>query len=122
LTIDISAAFCLCCAAVVIGAGLAIPYFRGSYRRLPWPIGVVHGVLGAAGLAALLLVLRHGPPPSGMGTTGFPPAAAALLGIALLLGLAIGLRRRHPASVLVALHAGLAIAGFVVLWTVVSLG
>ena len=47
---------------------------------------------------------------------------ALLLGIALLLGLVIGLRRRRPAGVLVAVHASMAIAGFVVLWTVVSLG
>jgi LPXTG-motif cell wall-anchored protein len=69
-----------------------------------------------------LLVLRNGLPPSAMGTTGFVPAAAMLLGIALLLGLVIGLRRRRrPPGALVAVHASVAIAGFVVLWAVVSL-
>jgi hypothetical protein len=122
MTFSLPLAFYLCCAAVAIGAGLAFPYFRGAGRRLPWPIGAAHGALGTAGLTALLFVLRNGLPPSAMGTTGFAPAAAVLLGIALLLGLVIGLRRRRPAGVLVAVHASVAIAGFVVLWTVVSLG
>jgi len=118
----LTSAFYLLCAAVVIGGGLTVPYLRGASKRLPWPIGVMHGVLGAVGVAALVLVLRSGLPPSEMGTTGFAPAAAVLLGIALSLGLVIGLRRRRPAGVLVAVHASVAIAGFVVLWTVVSLG
>ena len=114
-------AFYLLGAAVVIGAGLAFPYLRGiDSRRLPWPVGVAHGTLGAAGLAALLLVLRNGLPPSTMGTTGFGPAAAAFLALALILGLAIALLRVRPAGVLVAFHASLAIIGFVVLWTLVS--
>jgi hypothetical protein len=122
MTSNINVALYILCAAVVIGAGLAFPYLRGAARRLPWPVGVVHGALGAAGLVGLSLALRHGLPPSAMGTAGFAPAAALLLGIALLLGLVIGLRRRRPAGVLVAVHASMAIAGFVVLWTVVSLG
>jgi hypothetical protein len=122
VTIDISTAFYILCAAVVIGTVLAIPYLRGASNRSPWPIGVAHGALGTAGLAALLPVLRRGLPPSAMGTAGLVSAAAMLLGGALLLGLVIGLRRRRPAGVLVAVHASVAIAGFVVLWTVVSLG
>jgi hypothetical protein len=114
-------AFYTLCAAAALGAGLAVPYLRGSASP-PWPLGLVHGALGAAGLVALLFVLRHGLPPSAMGTAGFAPAAASLLAIALLLGLVIGLKRRRPAGVLVAVHASVAIAGFVVLWTVVSLG
>jgi asparagine N-glycosylation enzyme membrane subunit Stt3 len=115
-------AFYLFCTAVAIGAGLALPYMRGRARRPPWPIGLLHGALGAVGLSALLFVLRNGLPPSAMGTTGFAPAAAVLLGVALLLGLVIGLRRRRPAGALVAVHASVAVAGFVVLWAVVSLG
>jgi hypothetical protein len=118
---DMGTAFYLCCAAVTLGCVLAVPYLRGAARRVPWPIGVVHGALGGAGLAALLLMLRNGLPPSAMGTTGFVPAAAMLLGIALLLGLVIGLTRRRPPGALVAVHASVAIAGFVVLWAVVSL-
>lgn len=120
---ELEIAFYILCAAVVLGGGLAIHFMRGEeMRRPPWPIGVVHGALGAAGLASLLLVLRNGLPPSGMGTTGFASAAAVLLGIALLLGLVIGLRRHRPHGLLVAVHASLAVVGFVVLWTLISLG
>jgi hypothetical protein len=43
------------------------------------------------------------------------------IALALVLGLTIALFRVRPIGVLVAFHAGLAIAGFVVLWTLVSL-
>ena len=115
-------AFWLFCAAVALGGGLAIPYLRGSSRRPPWPVAAIHAAFGAAGLAALLIAIRRGLPPSAMGTAGFAPAAAILLALALTLGVMFALRRRRPAGVLVAVHASLAIAGFVVLWTVVSLG
>lgn len=118
----IDRAFYVLCVTVALGSALAIPYFRGAVRRLPWPIGLVHGLLGAGGLAVVLLALRRGLPPSAMGTTGFAPAAAVLLAVALALGLSIALRRRRPPGLLVAIHASLAIAGFVVLWTLVSLG
>ena len=108
---------------VAIGGGLAIHFLRGpAVGRPPRPVLLGHGVLGIAGWALLLLALRRGIPPSAAGTTGFAPAAAVLLSVALLLGLAIGLRRRRPAGLLVAVHASLAVAGFAVLWTVVSLG
>ena len=73
----------------------------------------------------LLVALRRGLPPSAAGTTGFAPAAAILLGFALAAGLLIAVatyRRRRPAGLLVAIHVSLAVAGFVVLWTVMSLG
>ena len=124
MTINVSVdfAFAILCVAVAIGAALAIRYLYRPSLRAPWPIPLAHGALGAAGLAVLLLVLRKGLPPSSAGTAGFGPTAAALLALALALGLAIGLSRRRPPGLLVAIHAGLAIAGFVVLWTLVSLG
>ena len=120
---SLESAFYIVCAAVALGSGLAIQFIRGPMvRRPPRPVAAIHGVLGAAGLAALLEMLRHGLPPSAMGTTGFTPASAILFALALALGLLMALRQRRPAGVLVAIHASLAIAGFVVLWTVVSLG
>lgn len=116
---------------MAIGAALAVQHLRGSAaRRLPWPVSLTHGALGTAALALLIRALWRGLPPSAMGTAGFGPAAAVLLGLALVLGLAIacgaGRRRRPagvlPAGVLVATHAGLAVAGFVVLWTLIGLG
>ena len=115
-------AFYILCATVALGSASALPYLRVTARRLPWPIRLAHGVLGAAGLAVLFGALYRGLPPSMMGTAGFGPASAVFIGLALILGLAIVLCRARPPGVLVAFHAGLAIAGFVVLWTVVSLG
>jgi hypothetical protein len=105
-----------------MGSALALPYLRVTAQRLPWPIRLAHGVLGASALAILCLSLYRGLPPSAMGTSGFGPASAVFIGLALILGLAVVLFRARPPGVLVAFHAGLAIAGFVVLWAVVSLG
>jgi uncharacterized membrane protein YozB (DUF420 family) len=115
--------FYLLCAAAALGGGLAIHFLRGpAVRRPPFLILLVHGVLGTAGLALLLLALYRGLLPSTAGTTGFGPTPAAFIALALLLGVAIALLRMRPPDFLVAFHAGLAVAGFVVLWTVVSLG
>jgi hypothetical protein len=112
--------------AVAAGGGLAVAFLRGpAAPRPPWPIAAAHGAIGTAGLALLLVALGRGAPPSTAGTTGFGPAAALLFALALAFGLAIAIaavRRRRPAGLLVAIHASLAVAGFVVLWTVVSLG
>ncbi|MGH7093816.1 MAG: hypothetical protein ACREFB_09815, partial [Stellaceae bacterium] len=87
--------------AALLGAVLVLPFLRGkATRRAPWPVVAVHGAIGATGLAVLLLALRRGLPPSTTGTAGFGPAAALLLAIALLHGLAIAgasLLRRRPA-------------------------
>jgi hypothetical protein len=105
---------------VLLGGALALPYLHSRLRRLPWQVRLLHGGLGAAGSAVLMLVLYRGLPPSTTGTTGFGQVAAVLFGLALVLGLATALFRVQAAGVLVAFHAGLAIAGFVVLWTLVS--
>ena len=120
--VSLNLAFWVLVGAVAVGGALALPYLHKGLRRLPWPLRLLHGGLGAAGLAALLLALHRGLPPSAMGTTGFGQAAAVLFALALVLGLAIALFRVRPPGVLIAFHAGLAIAGSVVLWTLVALG
>jgi hypothetical protein len=108
------------------GALLAIPFLRGKdSRRAHWAVALGHGVVGAAGVAALVVALWQGVPVSGMGTAGFGPGAAVLFGLALALGISIALASfggRRPAATLVGVHASLAIAGLVVLWALVSLG
>lgn len=118
-------AFALLCGAALFGAALAIRYLAGTGAKPP-PAALppVHGTLGAAGLAVLILALRRGLPESSLDTAGFGPIAAALLGSALALGLATApaaWRQRRPAGTLVGAHAGLAIAGLVMLLTLVAL-
>lgn len=118
-------AFAILCVAAAVGGLLAIPFLRGkSARRAHWAVALGHGGIGAAGLGVLVVALWRGVPASGMGTTGFGPGAAVLLGLTLALGIAIALMsfRRRPAATLVAVHASLAIGGLVVLWALVSGG
>jgi hypothetical protein len=121
----IDAAFYILCAAIVVGGGLAIVHMRGAEMKPPhWIIPVVHGALGATGLVVLIASFRRGLPPNGMGMSGFGPTAAALLGLALALGLMLARsswRNRRPPGALVGAHATCAIAGFVVLLAIIAL-
>lgn len=119
-------AFTILVLGALLGAGLALPYLRGKQaRRAPWPVAALHGVLGPAGFLVLLAALWQGNVPRAVGTAGFGPVSAVLLGIAFVLGVTIAaaaLRRRRPAATLVAAHASVAIAGLVVLWALLSPG
>ena len=92
---------------------LALLYLRGRRVRIA---GFVHGLVGAAGLLLLVVALqgpRHG---DATGVGSFGTMAAVLFGIALVLGVAITLsHRRAPrlAPVVIATHASVAIAGYV---------
>jgi hypothetical protein len=118
-------AFYLFVAAALMGTGLAVLYARGpAARRPPAAIPLVHGTLGMAGLVLLVAVLRHGLPATDTGTGDFGAIAAGFLGLTLAFGLLIALagwRGRRPGGLLVATHASLAIAGVVVLATLVAL-
>jgi hypothetical protein len=98
---------------------LALLHLRG--QRKP-AVGVVHGLLGASGLALLLIALRGPRHGDALGMGSFGISAAVLFGIALALGLLVLLLfRRAPraAGIAVAAHATIAITAFVLLlaWT-----
>ncbi len=118
-------AFGLVCAAALFGAALAIRFLAGTGARpLPAALPPLHGAIGTAGFGVLILALRRGLPAGHFGTGGFGPIAAVLLGSALALGLAMApaaWRRHRPAGTLVGTHAGLAIAGLVVLLALLAL-
>ena len=82
-----------------------------------WPqVGILHGLLGAAGFGLLIAALqgpRHG---DAMGVGSFGIAASVLFGIALAFGPFISfVRKRTPrvADLLLATHATIAITAFV---------
>jgi hypothetical protein len=109
--------------AAAIGGGLAVLYLRG--RTPPGLVPVVHAVFGVAGIVAFRIALRRGLPHPGMGTAGFGPTATVLLALAFLLGLRLawlGWRGRRPSELLVGSHALLAIAGLVLVLSLVALG
>ena len=103
----------------LVGTALAAPHLRAGNPGPPrWPLGAAHGLLGIAGLAALLLALRGPQHGVAMGVGGFGRIAAVLLTAALLAGLAVlttRLRHRHVPGLLIGIHATLAVSGVVVL-------
>jgi hypothetical protein len=101
---------------------LVLRYLRGD--RLSLAIGIVHGVAGASGLGLLLLALQGPPRGEAMGVGSFGVTAAVLFGAALVLGLLILFLHRRPriAGVVVATHASLAIAAFVLFLAWASMG
>ena len=119
-------AFGILCGVALLGLTLAVSYLRRSpVRPHRAAVAALHGAAGAAGLAVLLAALAGAPPHDAMGTARFGQIGAALLAAALVLGVAIAWTawRRHRApGALVGAHAGLAIAGLVVLLALVALG
>jgi len=110
-------------AAVLLGAILATLHLRadGASRLPSWflgPAGAMHGLLGAAGLAVLVLALQGPVRGAATGTASFGTIAAILLATAFAAGLGIALahlRRARPPGALIGLHALLAISGVVIL-------
>ena len=112
--------------AVLLGLGLACVALldKASVSHRAVPVAYVHGALGAVGVGALLLALRG--PPRGVhsGAGGFGIVAGALMVATLLAGIVtlIGQLRHRPVSAaVIALHASLGIAGYVILaayWSV----
>ena len=111
--------FALLLAAAMMGTVLAAVHLGvGRGAAIPWPAWVLHGLLGAAGFAVLLLGLRGPPRGVAMGVGPFGRFAAVLLTAALLIAVAIlrGRLARRPISTLtIGSHATLAIGGLVVL-------
>jgi hypothetical protein len=86
-------------------------------RRLPIGAGIAHGTLGVVGLGLLLFALRG--PARGVDAS-FGTASAALFAGAALTGVVM-LRLRRKAIVM-AVHAGIAITGYVLLLAWYALG
>jgi len=99
--------------AAVGGLVLAAHVLRA--RPAPWALSVLHALLGATGLALLVVMLVQG-----------AGGQRLLAGFALLLLAALGgfflasfhLRKRLPPKGIVIAHAGLAVVGFLTVLSV----
>jgi hypothetical protein len=84
------AAFIVLAAAALLGSALATLHLRTqNVAVVPWPLGLLHGLLGVGGLTCLGLALRGPPRGVDQGTASFGVMSAALI------ALAVCGRRRH---------------------------
>jgi len=96
--------------AALGGLVLAAHVLRGKFA--PWVLSLLHAALGATGLVLLVMLLLRG-----------AASRPVLVGLAVLLLAALGgfflasfhLRRKLPPKAVVVIHAGVAVAGFLVL-------
>lgn len=96
--------------AAVGGVVLAMKIFSGQLA--PWPLSIVHALLGATGLVMLILLVLEG---SGDGRL---TAALGLLVVAALGGFylaSIHVKGSIAPKNVVLIHAGVAVAGFLTL-------
>ena len=102
---------------------LALLFLKTGARK---PVlNLAHGLAGAAGLGALVWALQGPRRGDAMGTGAFGTVAAVLFALAVTIGVCLpGLHRRSPRMMgaALALHAGLAISGFVLFlaWTAIG--
>jgi hypothetical protein len=92
------------------GLFLAAHVLRG--RVAPWAVSLLHAGLGAAGLVLLIVLLLQGETKQPILIGFFLLVIAALGGFFLA---SFHLRRKLPPRAVVVIHAGLAIAGFLIL-------
>jgi hypothetical protein len=111
--------------AMLFGFWLAALHLRESGKAPPMLVRLGHGIIGAAGLGALLLTLDSPAQGENAGVGTFRLDAVVLLVAALLLGLGILLTFRiapKSAGAVIALHATVAMFGLAILAAYVSLG
>lgn len=111
--------------AVTLGALLAVVQLQAVGKPpVPWPVAMLHGLLGIAGLTLMLLAPAASHAVQA-GAGGFRAIAAVLLGLALLAGgliLRARIARRPLSFGLVGVHALLAISGVVLLGAYLAAG
>jgi hypothetical protein len=91
------------------------PIARSPIARSPI-VGVIHGLIGAAGFGLLIMTLQGPRRGDAMGVGSFGIFAAVLFGLGLAIGPCIPvLAKRTPrlAGVVIATHASLAVTAFV---------
>ena len=113
----LSIAFVVLAAASALGSTLAVLYLRGRTAP-PAPLAATHELFGIGGVCCLILSLSGPPRGSELGVASFGAMAALLIALAAFAGLGVLLMRRRGrrrTGALIALHAMLAVSGFVLL-------
>jgi hypothetical protein len=100
--------------AAVGGLILAAHMLRGKYA--PLALSLLHGLFGATGLVLVVVVLAQGSAPTRVWVGLLLLGAAAVRGILLA---SSRLRKQMPRKAAVLLHAGLAVAGFLTLLSLI---
>jgi hypothetical protein len=108
----VSAAVWVLTLAVAAGIGLGLWHLRDNSRP-PFAAGIAHGVIGTVGVGVLFLALRGPPRGVANGVGSFGTTAAVLFAAALVIGLVLLILRRR--SVVMAIHAGIAITAYTLL-------
>ena len=119
------AAFVILGVAVLLGSVLAALHLRAENRTPPWSFAALHGLLAIGGLSCLALALRGPPRGLAYGVASFGILAALLITLAALIGLALLAKRifkTRIASIMIGIHATVAVSGFVILAAYVLLG
>ncbi len=102
---------------MTVAAGLALGCFYLQERPIRgWArwTSVGHGLLGVTGSALLIASMATGAPDrGGMGQVATTLLVATLIGAAVIVVAQV--RRRRPSGLVVALHATLGVAGYVIL-------
>jgi hypothetical protein len=96
--------------AALGGLVLAAHVLRGKFA--PWALSLLHALLGATGLALLIVLLLQGSAPQRV-LTGFVLLLLAALGGFFLASFHV--RKQLPPKAVVIIHAGVAVAGFLTL-------
>ena len=115
----LNAAFFILAGAVLLGTALAVWHLRTETGlAVLWPLAALHGVFGISGFSCLLLALRGPSTALSQRNGSFEALSAILFALAASVGAAIlttHLLKRRRAGTLIAIHAMLAVSGFVVL-------
>ena len=122
LSFMLTLAFWILAATGVFGSALAFLHLRAA-KLPPWPVGALHGRAGAAGLVVLILALQGPARGAEYGVSAFGPAAAALVALALVMGLVVLIlarRFRRTSGLVIAIHSTIAVTAFVLLLAYVS--
>lgn len=99
--------------AAVGGVFMATKVFSGQLA--PWPLSIVHALLGATGLIMLIMMVLEG------SAAGAVTAALGLLVVAALGGFylaSLHMKQVVAPKNVVIIHAGIAVVGFLILLSV----